>query len=337
MAFFNRLAVSIKSRWLMEQRWTRDGTRRRDFGALSSAVYGHDSARSAYSVSGTPWTNWYSGYDGSSKTPRTRHMGTPLTCASLECRTRGGTASLCGFSEYTSASTPPKKYRLKTWSGQTQDMIGGSCAINGDLEQYSGTVVYSATTCGTTNTLVYTLNGAANPFGQPAITDVPACFACGSPPSYGCTTTATVTARTSGTVCADCGAGGHHQGIGNPAATLSTEDTEADAITRLLAGAGGTWSAWAASSSTTCLARRQARTTGFDLVYQESEWRRVFTGLVAGETYYIEVKLNRSVYGAASYSLFQTVRVYGTADGTGNLTLTGTVTNTSGYETYALC
>lgn len=36
-----------------------------------------------------------------------------------------GTATMCGFSEYTSPSTPPKKYRKQTLSGQMRTCYGG--------------------------------------------------------------------------------------------------------------------------------------------------------------------------------------------------------------------
>lgn len=42
---------------------------------------------------------------------------TPGAAVLFEARKRGGTASLVGFSEYTSPSTPAKKYRTKTLSG----------------------------------------------------------------------------------------------------------------------------------------------------------------------------------------------------------------------------
>lgn len=36
----------------------------------------------------------------------------------LECRSKSGTATLCGFSEFTNPSTPPRKYRRKTITGK---------------------------------------------------------------------------------------------------------------------------------------------------------------------------------------------------------------------------
>ena len=318
---------------LLRQRWTRDGTRRRDLGALSSATYGHDGGpggRGPYGAGGSQW-DWYN--------RRRYHIGTgtALTCASLECRTRGGTASLCGYSEWSGyESTPPKKYRTLTQGGHYRfkhytDITCATAAANPDIVcTWSGVCSYNATTCALTQGGIQNCGGA----------DATNCGNLGAdhaPGSADCTTTATdLDAKVTGT-CRVGGAGFGKYTEADQYAHLTTEDTEADAVTRLLAGAGGTWSSWAGASSTTCRAKWEARTSTFDLIYQESEWRRVFTGLTINKVYYLEVKMQRSLYGAGVFTLYQTHRVYGISDGSGNLTLSGTVPNTYGYETYAEC
>lgn len=130
---------------------------------------------------------------------------------------------------------------------------------------------------------------------------------------------------------------------GNCISTLSSEDTEANAITRLLAGAGGNWGAWIISGAAGCngvpptclLARWEQRTTGFSFIYQEAEWRIQQSGLIVGRTYFAQVYVYRSLFGIGSYSLFQTIVVAGVADGAGNLEIDGTVPNLAGYDSYA--
>jgi hypothetical protein len=85
------------------------------------------------------------------------------------------------------------------------------------------------------------------------------------------------------------------------------------------------------------LARWQNRTSGFNLVYQEAQWRLVFTGLAASTAYAVQVKMYRRTYGTGGYTLYQTQTAQGTSDGSGNLTLSGDVPNAYGYETYASC
>jgi hypothetical protein len=286
-----------------------------------------------------------------------------IACSGLECRTRGGTATLCGFSEYASASTPPKKYRTQTLSGQwrtcNNNAADAGCTNQQDLkdrEVYSGTYSYNGTTCATTNAQVanYYADGTDD---QPCDDTMP--FVSTSTPSasfapsflpagkYVQTTTKTTNNWDfNGVACYDLGGGnGWRLQSGSVTAALTTEDTEADAITRLLAGAGGTWGSWITSGAvgctgtppSCCLAQREARTTGFSFIYQESQFRVVKTGLTAGVTYGIQVKIYRRTYGSGSYALYQTLTVTATADGSGNATFSGDVTNDSGYESYASC
>ena len=134
------------------------------------------------------------------------------------------------------------------------------------------------------------------------------------------------------------------QNLGQVTATLSSEDSESNAITRLLAGAGGTWGSWTNSGATgctgtppsCCLAKYESRTTLFTFDYYEAEARVTATGLTPSTSYSARIELYRRAYGSGSYVWYQTVLVSGTSDGSGNLTTSAaTVTNTKGYETYA--
>ena len=267
--------------------------------------------------------------------------GIEVACASMECRTRGGTASLCGYAEWTGyESTPPKKYRTKTLSGSLFWCYysGTPCTTKTSSFGYTwgGTCYYNASTCALTQSGTSVLNhGDAT---CALTTDDPATTACGitgATSSLDETLTSTVRTLVGNGNCVNDS--GWRQASGTATDTLSVEDTEADALSRLLAGAGGTWSAWSAASSTTCLARWQNRTSGFDLIYQEAQWRIVFTGLSASTAYSVQVKMYRRTYGSGGYTLYQTQTAMGTSDGSGNLTLSGDVPNAYGYETYAAC
>jgi hypothetical protein len=125
--------------------------------------------------------------------------------------------------------------------------------------------------------------------------------------------------------------------------TLSEEDTDQNAIDRLLAGAGGEWSGWLSPGATgctgspppCCLARWEERTDDFDFIYQESEFRVTASGLTPSTTYNARVDIQRRTFGSGSYALFQTVIVSGTTDGSGNFQEDGEVPNEEGFESYA--
>jgi len=128
---------------------------------------------------------------------------------------------------------------------------------------------------------------------------------------------------------------------------LEDEDTDADAIARLLAGAGGIWSAWTPvgdGSGGTCLpfdccdAQWQQRTTGFTLSYFESQFRCVNTpGTLEPLTNYtIKVQLSRRVQGSsAPFTLYTTLEFPITTDASGDFpSFDGDVTNDVGFDTY---
>lgn len=260
-----------------------------------------------------------------------------LTCSGMECRTRGGTASLCGYSEWTGyESTPPKKYRLLSQGGAYTFVFYTdlTCATPTGAPDivctWAGTCSYNSSTCAETQ-------GGTQDCGGGPVTN---CGNLGSDFTPGSADTTTTSVNLDAIVTGTCRTGGGSQGKYSAAsqyAHLTVEDTESQAITRLLAGAGGTWSSWSAASSTTCLARWESRTSGFSLTYQEAQWRIVFTGLTASTRYEVDVKMYRRTYGSGSYALYQTVTTEGTSDGSGNLTLSGDVPNAVGYETYASC
>lgn len=287
----------------------------------------------------------------------------PCACCSLpntlQCRIRGGTAEICGHSEFPNAtggvSTPPKKYRVKTAGGSMEDCArtpadcSGAATFSAKYE-YSGTCTYDSATCGTTNTLNYKEYNDAGVC--PATTlNTNAGQACNwgdstDPASASCLMDITVSKtrvdRAGTNTCCDMGGGNGTTRTGSMYWELSTEDTESDAITRLLAGSS--WGSWIDSGGVgctgtpplCCLAKYQSRTSGFTFAYQEAEARVTATGLTPSTLYNVRVELYRRAYGSGSYTWYQTATTTGTSDGSGNLTSSAiTVTNTKGYETYA--
>jgi hypothetical protein len=289
---------------------------------------------------------------------------TQIACTGMEGRIRGGTGTLCGHSEYSSPSTPAKKYRVQTYNedfisciAYTSPNCGGTLVSNRD-RMTGATSTYSATDCSKTQAnTARTINGqngrgttcpqataASSTTDHPGYQDLD--YSTGINFS-GFVRSIDLPAQIEWEPSGSCFISGNGLTIssGTKSVALSVEDTEANAITRLLAGAGGTWSAWLASGGVGCtgtpptclLARWEQRTSGFTFVYQEAEYRLQYTGLTPSQGYAVEVKYYRRVFGSGSYTLYYSEFQIGAADGSGNLTLTGTVPNDVGYETYASC
>jgi hypothetical protein len=275
---------------------------------------------------------------------------TPCPCCSLpntlQCRTRSGSPTLCGHSEIVNASTPPKKYRVCTFTGTlTGDVYsGGSCSggiINTFVVATSGAAEYSSSTCSLISQGVSAVT--ETPPGTTTNFDLPG-------PPYGsadnCEQTVTASStsitRTATAACCPSGASNSAYRSGSRTATLTTEDTEADAITRFEAATA--WGSWINSGGvgctgtppSCCLAGYETRTSGFSFAYAEAEARVTATGLTPSTGYTAKIELYRRPYGSGTYAHYQTATVTGTSDGSGNLTTSAaTVTNTKGYETYA--
>lgn len=113
---------------------------------------------------------------------------------------------------------------------------------------------------------------------------------------------------------------------------ISNPDTEDAAVTRLQGCIG--WTSWNTASPTACLARYQVRTTGV-FNHQDAQWQVSKTGLIPSHTYTVAVTMQRSIYGAGSYSLYTTDSVPATTDGTGAFVVSGDVPNDPGFDTYA--
>lgn len=280
---------------------------------------------------------------------------TPTTClccgtaeaATLKCRYRGGTGTLIGCSEFTSPSSPPKKYRRITNSGSATSKYwsNSSCSgaeIGGDTVtcNYSGWGQYDKTTGTLTQGGSTVCNGGTMSTGQTCTgTHADACD------SYWLNTP-TVLSRLSTGACCNAGGGLYGKETADTLQqTLSDEDLESDAIARLLAGGGGTWSSWTTVgdgtggtcvATTCCRAQYEQRTTLFTFAYNEAQFRVELGGLTPSTLYYTHVEIYRRVQGSGgSFTHYSTIILSATTDGSGNFSVDGDVPNDEGYESYA--
>lgn len=126
---------------------------------------------------------------------------------------------------------------------------------------------------------------------------------------------------------------------------LQSEDTDEDALARLLASPAGAWSAWqvvADGTNGTCINPACCRAaweirTDQTFVYREAEWRATIEGLVPGTHVTIKITVYRKAYGPGPYAELQVEEYDVTADGDGKAVATGTVLNDEGFETYVAC
>jgi hypothetical protein len=295
-----------------------------------------------------------------------RHDYANATCASetvvtvgMSCRTRGGTASLIGFSEFASPSTPPKKYRIKTWTGRhdrcnysTQANCNAGTPIQGsDASIRTLVCTYNKTTGALTSTGSIVTN--QNLGVCPATTVISTIYDCSldflggnqNTDNFTYTVTQTQINETGIPGCTFHGVVWTKDPVSTLQEQLTDEDTETDAISRLLAGAGGTWSSWTVTGngsggtcipSSCCLSRYEQRTTGFGFVYQEAQFQINQTGLVANTPYNVSVDLWRRAFGTGSFAFWKTITVAGTTDSSGVLFIDQqSVPIDVGFETYA--
>lgn len=265
--------------------------------------------------------------------------------AKMECRQRGGTASLVGCPEIVNTSTPPRSYRHGTINGSTESRNYG---LNPCFSTYGTSICnYSGTTQYDKATGVVTYGGVNECDGVTFGVGVP-CYA-GCPSSctevFSCTQTGWTTAPSG--VC--CYNGANYILTVNAARTavFDDEDLESDAVARLLAGAGGTWGSWNLTGDGVsgclpqicCLAQWQTRTTGFSFAYNEGQFRisNSSGSLAPSSNYNCKVKIYRRVSGVVGpFFLYQTLVFPVTTDGSGDIApFAGDVPNDQGFETYS--
>jgi hypothetical protein len=267
---------------------------------------------------------------------------TPTTCGccappsgpcfpgAFSCRSKGGTATLCGFNEWTGfASVPPKKYKKLAQGGGyvfTNYTAAGCTTLSGSgfFCNWTGECFYTLPGC------VETLNGIQNC----GLGNVQNCGNLGGDFPPGSPDTITTSTLVQAIVTGACRFNGITWGkytAANQFAQLSDEDTDALAIARLMADA-----VWSPFSDTipACTAKWETRTTGFTIAYQEVEWQIFVAGLAPDTGFAVQMNYFRRVFGSGPFELFMTETVYGYSDGGGALLITGVVPNEEGFETY---
>ncbi len=242
----------------------------------------------------------------------------------VEGRYKGGSAILCGWPEYTSISVPPKRYKVKTLSGIRNFLHypNGTCSGPPDctvVDTYSGDCTYlpdsgcSVSTGGQFIRTVTALCGA-----------IPGTFSTCSagtpvvPAGDSEVLTRLTRALANNGFCGEDGGQSGNRTISNPTETISSEDTEADAIVRLLAST--TFSAWSTIVIKGGLVSEyEARVTGTSQVYQFAQWRVTGTGLTPSTLYNGSATIYRRLYGSSDPWVFVSTQVLsGTTDGSGN-------------------
>jgi hypothetical protein len=289
-----------------------------------------------------------------------------VAVGALECRLKGslsGEASICGWSEYVSPSTPPKKYRRQTYVedynncsydrvdcptdrayGTTRDVVTSAThtfnaltcpayVVAGDVRQFGGTVNSPGACAPWGGSLPNTQATAEQSLDMSGLPTLAGGF------SYS-TTTPTFIRVVGNASCANVGGpGSSHWYTGNKEWTLDIEDTESDGIDRF--AADNTWSDWQAvgggcANPGCCLAYYEERTSGFGFDFQSAQFRVTAGPLTPSTAYDVNVLIYRRAYGSSDpWVLYSTITISTTSDGSGYISVTGDVPNASGYESYA--
>ncbi len=219
----------------------------------------------------------------------------PASIAEVTFESEQGTATLCGYSEYTSPSTPPKKYRKKTQSGIIHRCVYSDPAatvfVQSDYYDIAGEANINAATCGETDSRTYqyfkNLISCAQGIldGSGASTG----FGCNFQNDYCDLTPTTKDLENPGTIFPSVGLYFRMQSV-TAQEILSIEDTESDAIARSTPTPG--------ASPISYLESRGA--ADFTFLWQNSIAIVGLVGLVVGESYEIGVGLLVEDYGGGN-------------------------------------
>lgn len=263
----------------------------------------------------------------------------PTISASLDCREKSATGTLIGYSEFTSASTPPKKYLNKALAGTLTGHITNNADCTGPV--CTGTRGFSGVCSYDPVTGVLTQGGLLE--GATSFTD---CANLGSPDTVctvgdGNTEVLTQTTREETYTNACCSGAScehnlapdryrHYEGVATE--TLSNEDTEENAIARLLAAAS--WTSWASSSLAACNSSWAIR-TGFTFAYIQAQGRiNVTTGLSALTSYLIRVTISRTDLDTMETEESQVLEFLVETDGSGDIAYEFDIPAERGFSTF---
>lgn len=253
----------------------------------------------------------------------------------VQCRSRSGSYSLCGFEEFTNPSVPPKRYRQLVGTGTFEFIQYGyqwGCdnVFGYVLNRYtnSGAAIYAnAPGCALVDTRQYVSLTEAYDHTTGIVTTSSATnhgSYIGTPYST-CNGEVTIT-RTSkrhqgaGTCCPNEN-GLARKSTGTVSETLSAEDTESDAIAR--AARSVAWSDWrSVSGGNACCASRSLRGAGqFAGAWTEAEIKLTAKGAPYAQAVVEVTFTQRPLGGGAASTSKEEYTVYCGGDGTGETTI----------------
>lgn len=230
----------------------------------------------------------------------------------VQYRSKTSIYSLCGISEFTNPSIPPKKYRSQVLGGLTRVCAipaPGPIPATYDVRVYSGSYDYSATTCAQTNNQlrvdrnqvggVCVGTPAPTGGGVPALT--PWFSDYGTPSAWTLTEDQTNQSYqgTAGFIPFFC-----QSTSGTATAQLTNEDGMNDAVARQNTMIG--WDVVPATVTTSA-----ARGAGvFSASYTYVQVAFDMSGLTAGETYDISITFGRRVTGSGNPFVAYLTAVY---------------------------
>ncbi len=240
-------------------------------------------------------------------------------------------ASLVGYGEYATPSSPPKKYRVRTFTGgltYCQYNGGAICSApsNGAVvRSYSGACTYDVSTGAFSSTALATwdthyVSGTCSGGGtisHPGWSD------CTIPSTYDIydsglnyvNLTPTTREIIGFGLCATVGGGFGYKSTGSATETLTGEDTDADAIARLLAT--GTWSGYGPFVADESFISSWGTRTTFDVPYTKVMWGANVTDGLPSTLYSFSADVYESPVGAGDWTYHSSVSASATTDGTG--------------------
>lgn len=254
------------------------------------------------------------------------------TCSpefTFECRSITGEAEMLGCPVFTASVLPPKSFlRIEsTGEARFRNYIDDQCQ---DPISGIGQCIYAKVASYDRVTGVYSYSGSTDCTGG---AHDPTPIPCALPPDS-CTATwivsETVGMRQTGGCCF-IGAGYQRELFDNLVISLSDEDTETDAINRMILN--GTWTDWISDGQ--CIASREARTTGYTFDVSVAQFRITATGVSPGFVVTAEVPIYRRTIGVGPYTLFQTISYEETANGIGVALFEIETPNAAGFDSYA--
>ena len=226
-----------------------------------------------------------------------------------ECKTRSGSATLCGWAEYI-PSIPPRLYKTKEQTGEffQSYFYGADCTGSqwtGTRNVHSG----SSTREPYQGTCAESHNGVHQIWYYPAYTGNPATtYTSVYEAAIGQTGTDTLTATTKREDGVGCVPGQTYRVDGWVLNTLTDEDTEAMAEAR----SGATWSGWhhrlATACDSCCVANRSARTTtlSYTFSFRAAKFRLGITEGPPDVLYQVAVDYVRKPIGSGTWTLVAT-------------------------------